>query len=131
MSPRADHSEREMFDDVARDLARRFEGIFSREMVSRYLHECYAALATSARTTAYLPLLTERFTRERLTALAQAEGSIVTGLPEVLYVCTHNAGRSVAAAVLTEHYAQGRVHVRSAGSQPGSEINTSVAEVLR
>jgi len=55
----------------------------------------------------------------------------VTSVPEVLYVCTHNAGRSVAAAVLTEHYARGRVHVRSAGSEPGSEINPAVAEVLR
>jgi protein-tyrosine-phosphatase len=49
----------------------------------------------------------------------------------VLYVCIHNAGRSVAAAVLTEHYARGRVNVRSAGSEPGSEINPVVAEVLR
>jgi arsenate reductase (thioredoxin) len=55
----------------------------------------------------------------------------VTSVPEVLYVCTHNAGRSVAAAVLTEHYARGHVHVRSAGSEPGSEINPAVAEVLR
>jgi len=55
----------------------------------------------------------------------------VTSVPEVLYVCTHNAGRSVAAAVITEHYARGRVHVRSAGSEPGSEINPAVAEVLR
>jgi arsenate reductase (thioredoxin) len=52
-------------------------------------------------------------------------------IPEVLFVCIHNAGRSVAAAVLTEHYAQGRVRVRSAGSQPGSQINPVVAEVLR
>ena len=51
--------------------------------------------------------------------------------PEVLYVCIHNSGRSVAAAVLTNHYARGRVHVSSAGSQPGSEINPVVAEVLR
>jgi arsenate reductase (thioredoxin) len=54
-----------------------------------------------------------------------------TPIPAVLYVCIHNAGRSVAAAVLTEHYANGRVHVRSAGSQPGSEINPVVAAVLR
>jgi protein-tyrosine-phosphatase len=55
----------------------------------------------------------------------------VSGEPEVLYVCTHNAGRSVAAAVLTEHYARGRVRVRSAGSEPGSVINPAVAQVLR
>ena len=52
-------------------------------------------------------------------------------VPEILYVCIHNAGRSVAAAVLTDHYAHGRVRVRSAGSQPGSEVNPAVAEVLR
>jgi arsenate reductase (thioredoxin) len=51
--------------------------------------------------------------------------------PEVLYVCIHNAGRSVAAAVLTEHYAQGRAQVRSAGSDPGTTINPAVAAVLR
>jgi arsenate reductase (thioredoxin) len=55
----------------------------------------------------------------------------MSSLPEVLYVCIHNAGRSVAASVLTEHYADGRVRVRSAGSQPGSQVNPVVAEVLR
>jgi protein-tyrosine-phosphatase len=55
----------------------------------------------------------------------------VTAIPEVLYVCIHNAGRSIAAAVLTEHYAQGRIRVRSAGSQPGTAVNPVVAEVLR
>jgi protein-tyrosine-phosphatase len=116
---------------AATDLARRFEGIFSPETVAQYLDESYDALAKTARATNYLPVLAERFAREQLTALAQAEGAIVSAVPEVLYVCTHNAGRSVAAAVLTDYYAQGRVHVRSAGSQPGSEINPSVAQVLR
>ena len=55
----------------------------------------------------------------------------MTAVPEVLYVCIHNAGRSVAAAVLTEHYGRGRVRVRSAGSEPGSEVNPVVAQVLR
>ena len=55
----------------------------------------------------------------------------MSNIPEVLYVCIHNAGRSVAASVLTEHYAGGRVRVRSAGSQPGSQVNPVVAEVLR
>ncbi len=55
----------------------------------------------------------------------------MTGVPEVLYVCIHNAGRSVAAAVLPEHYARGRVRVRSAGSEPGTEVNPVVAQVLQ
>jgi arsenate reductase (thioredoxin) len=55
----------------------------------------------------------------------------MSSLPEVLYVFIPNAGRSVAASVLTERYADGRVRVRSAGSQPGSQVNPVVAEVLR
>ena len=50
--------------------------------------------------------------------------------PEVLFVCVHNAGRSQMAAALLDHYAAGRVHVRSAGSAPASEINPAVVEAL-
>jgi arsenate reductase len=64
------------------------------------------------------------------------EGAIVSDapaphVPEILYLCVHNAGRSIAAAVLTEHYAQGRARVRSAGSAPGRAVNPAVAAVLR
>ena len=51
--------------------------------------------------------------------------------PEVLFVCVHNAGRSQMAAALLDHYAQGRITVRSAGSIPASEINPTVLEVMR
>jgi len=50
--------------------------------------------------------------------------------PEVLFVCVHNAGRSQMAAALLDHHAQGRVHVRSAGSAPADEINPAVAAVM-
>jgi len=51
--------------------------------------------------------------------------------PEVLFVCVHNAGRSQMAAALLEHYAAGRVRVRSAGSTPASEVNPAVAAAMR
>ncbi len=54
----------------------------------------------------------------------------VGSVPVVLYACIHNSGRSVAAKVLTEHYAAGRVEVRSAGSEPGTSVNPQVAAVL-
>ncbi len=54
----------------------------------------------------------------------------MTELPEILVVCTHNAGRSVAARVLLDHYGQGRVTVRSAGSAPGDAVNPAVAQIL-
>lgn len=50
--------------------------------------------------------------------------------PVVLFVCVHNAGRSLAAKVLLEHHAQGRVEVRSAGSEPAAELNSSIVAVL-
>jgi arsenate reductase len=50
--------------------------------------------------------------------------------PTVLYACVHNSGRSVAAKVLTEHYAGDRIEVRSAGSEPGTKVNPVVAQVL-
>ncbi len=51
-------------------------------------------------------------------------------VPEILFVCVHNAGRSQMAAALLDHHAQGRVHVRSAGSTPADEINPAVREVM-
>ena len=51
-------------------------------------------------------------------------------VPEVLFVCVHNAGRSQMAAGLLDHHAQGRVHVRSAGSAPASEVNAAVVEAM-
>jgi arsenate reductase (thioredoxin) len=50
--------------------------------------------------------------------------------PEVLFVCVHNAGRSQIAAALLDHYADGRVGVRSAGSAPADEISPAVVEVM-
>jgi arsenate reductase (thioredoxin) len=51
-------------------------------------------------------------------------------VPEVLFVCVHNAGRSQMAAALLDHYAEGRVNVRSAGSAPGDQINPDVVTAM-
>jgi arsenate reductase (thioredoxin) len=63
-------------------------------------------------------------------AVTHVQGAIVKDRPVVLFLCTHNAGRSVAARVLLDHYAQGRVEVLSAGSEPGDRINPAVLEIL-
>jgi arsenate reductase len=54
----------------------------------------------------------------------------MTETPEVLFVCTHNAGRSQMAAALLDHQAAGRVHVTSAGSQPASQLNPAVVQAM-
>jgi protein-tyrosine-phosphatase len=72
--------------------------------------------------TEYLDLATRRRTT--------VQGAIVKEPPIVLFLCTHNAGRSAAARVLLDHYAHGRVEVLSAGSEPGDAINPAVVQLL-
>lgn len=116
---------------AADDLADRFVGTFARETVERVVFESYNGLRRTARVTTHLPTLSVAFARERLTALAQARGTLDKDVPEVLFVCTHNAGRSQLAAALLDHHAAGRVHVRSAGTTPGATVQPEVVEVLR
>ncbi|MGH3851849.1 MAG: arsenate reductase ArsC [Pseudonocardiaceae bacterium] len=54
----------------------------------------------------------------------------MSDIPEVLFVCVHNAGRSQMAAALLEHHGQGRVRVRSAGSNPAEQINPAAAQAM-
>jgi protein-tyrosine-phosphatase len=51
--------------------------------------------------------------------------------PVVVFLCIHNSGRSLAARVLLDHYAKGRIDVRSAGSEPADKLNPSVVAILR
>jgi len=110
-------------------LCDEFAGVFSAETVERYMAESLAAL-TSTRIKSFVPLFVHRFARERLRALGQVEGSITKAVPEVLFVCVQNAGRSQMAAALLDHYAEGRVHVRSAGSDPADRINPDVVQAM-
>lgn len=128
--PPSHEHDREVLRRNAENVARRFPGAFAIETVERLLLESYDLLAATSKVTTYLPLLAERFATERLRAIARAEGALVSDTPEILVVCTHNAGRSVAARVLLDHYGHGRVVVRSAGSAPGEEINPAVAQIL-
>ena len=114
----------------AEELAFRFSGVFGRETVDRYVHESYQNLYRTARVKVHLPVLALRFAKERLTALGQASGKLAKPMPEVLMVCTHNAGRSQLAAALMSHRSGGLVHVRTAGSSPAAEVNPSVGVVL-
>jgi protein-tyrosine-phosphatase len=106
-----------------------FAGIFSPETVEQVLQDSALRWA-DAPIQAHVPVLAERFAKERLRAVAQAGGQIVKEVPEVLFVCVHNAGRSQMAAALLDHHADGRVHVRSAGSTPAEEINPAVVAAM-
>jgi arsenate reductase (thioredoxin) len=120
---------RNHIDKAVESLADEFAGIFAPEAVARFVDESLDRLA-GARVPDYLPVLAHRFARERLRALGQAEGTISKDVPEVLFVCVQNAGRSQMAAALLKRRAGGRVHIRSAGSEPANRINPAVVAAL-
>lgn len=117
-------------EHLADELREMYHGVFSGETVTRYVLESYTALLRTSQVKAYLITLTGRFVRERLAALAQSVGAAPKDVPEVLFVCVENAGRSQMAMALMNQRASGKVHVRSAGSMPANQINDTVAEVM-
>ena len=111
-------------------LAAEFAGVFSRQTVAELVRDSFDRLAATAKVRTYLDLFAERFARERLAAVAQSQTGESGGVPEVLFVCVHNAGRSQMAAGLLDLRAKGSVHVRSAGSAPADSINPAVVEAM-
>jgi len=115
---------------ISRDLATRFAGTFSPQTVSEYVQESYRLLAQRGRITRYLPSLTSRFASDRLRSLAGAEGLRNDSIPDVLFVCVQNAGRSQLASAILRSLAGDRVRVLTAGSEPAGSINPKIIAVL-
>jgi len=111
-------------------LREEFRGIFSAETVERFVDEALQSLS-GARLKQFVPLFVNRFARERLQALAQSQGKVARDVPEVLFVCVHNAGRSQMAMGWFEHLAGDRAIAWSGGSEPGTQVNPSAVEVMR
>jgi arsenate reductase (thioredoxin) len=130
MTEMLDPLTRSHVEKAAEALRDEFAGTFSRETIARYIAESVDLLGAS-KITVFVPVLAHRFARERLKALGQAEGMITKEMPEVLFVCVHNAGRSQMAAGLVKLRSDGRIHVRSAGSDPGEEVNPAVVAAMR
>lgn len=118
------------YERVISDLTYKFDGIFSPESITAAVLKARSELEPHSKIPDFLPILTEKFAREQLTAAAQAEGRIAKAVPEILFVCVQNAGRSQMAAALAEYLAPGKVHVRTAGSKPADSINPDVITVL-
>jgi arsenate reductase (thioredoxin) len=79
---------------AANALRDEFAGTFSVETIELFLQTSYDQFAERAKFTNFLPLMAERFARQRLVALARVEGRHDDGVPIVLFLCVHNAGRS-------------------------------------
>ena len=120
-----------LIDRLTKTLAYDYSDRFAAEQVIATFHDSYALLAKTARITAFLPTLAERFTRERLDAYAQANGMQAKRAPEVLFVCVHNAGRSQMAAAFARYYGQNHVHIRTGGSEPGERVQPEVSHAMK
>ncbi|MEV0590354.1 arsenate reductase ArsC [Nonomuraea cavernae] len=107
---------------AARRLGEEFTGAFGAGTIERFLHASYEEFATRAAVANFLPLLAERFARQRLHALARVEGRS-DGRPIVLFLCTHNAGRSQMALGWFRHLAGEHAIAWSGGAEFAGEIN--------
>ena len=115
---------------AATRLGRDFDGTFNIETIDRFLHSSYDQFAGHATIANFLPLLAERFARQRLHALAKVEGRSHDGRPTVLFLCTHNAGRSQMALGWFHYLAGDRAVAWSGGSEPAKQINPSAIEAM-
>ena len=115
---------------AATRLQRDFAGYFGVETIERLLHTSYDQFASRATVPNFLPLLAERFARQRLNALARVEGKITDAKPTVLFLCTHNAGRSQMALGFFSHLAGDQGVAWSGGSEPGNEINPAAVQAM-
>lgn len=107
-----------------------FGDMFGVETIERFLHSSYDHFAGRATVANFLPLLAERFARQRLRALARVEGKHHDGKPTVLFLCTHNAGRSQMAMGFFTHVAGDAAVAWSGGSEPGNEVNPAAVEAM-
>ena len=115
--------------DAAVRLHRRHAGTFGVETIERFIAEELLARQDSA-VTAWLPVLAERTADDRLRALRKTHGGDLTGRPYVLFLCTHNAGRSQMAAGWMRALAGDAVEVFSGGSEPADELNRAAVEAM-
>jgi len=115
---------------AASNLRAEFADMFGVETIERFLHSSYDQFADRATVPRFLPLLAERFARQRLRALARVEGKHHDGKPTVLFLCTHNAGRSQMAMGFFTHLAGDAAVAWSGGSEPGTEVNPAAIEAM-
>ncbi|WP_442941336.1 arsenate reductase ArsC [Nocardia sp. NBC_00403] len=117
-------------DNAEFRLREEFATMFDQETIHRFLYGSYEGFAARATVTIYLPLLAERFGRQRLQALAKVEGKVPQTRPTVLFLCTHNAGRSQIALGYFTHLAKGRAVAWSGGSDPSGALNPAAIESM-
>lgn len=123
-----------MTENALKEAADRLHAEFDEHVgpkdTERLLRSSYDQFA--ARTTGpnLSPALAERWAHQRLTALARVERKLTETKPTVLFLCTHNAGRSQMALGFFNHLARDKAVAWSGGSEPGDQINPSAVQAM-
>jgi protein-tyrosine-phosphatase len=115
---------------AATGLQQEFGDQVGMDTIEKLLHSSYDHFAARARIPNFVPLLAERFARQQLHAVARIEANVGGGTPTVLFLCTHNAGRSQMALGFFTHLAGEHAVAWSAGSEPETEINPSAVQAM-
>lgn len=123
--------EREHLHQIASRLRAEFSGIFGVETIEQIMADSLSKLHDGAQVMTFVPLLAERFAKERLRAAAKTERPELTHKPTVLFLCVHNAGRSQMAAGWLQKLAGDQVSVLSGGSTPAEKVNPAAVEVMK
>ncbi|MEO7015094.1 MAG: metalloregulator ArsR/SmtB family transcription factor [Leifsonia sp.] len=110
---------------IVEDLTIRYRGVLARESVEQYVGDSYERLDGRKNRAS----LTSAFAVSRLDALLRSTGERA-GVPEVLFVCVQNAGRSQLASAILRQLAGDRVRVRTAGSAPADAVRSTIVTVL-
>ncbi len=111
-------------------LQKQFSGTFGVETIERFLYASYDDMRARLSNDTYLTAFAERFARERLRALARVEGLSDDHRPVVLFLCTHNAGRSQIALGYFRALAGDRAVAWSGGSEPGNQVNPAAVAAM-
>ena len=111
-------------------LQKEFSGTFGTETIERFLITSYDEFAGRMTNDTYLPMFAERFARERLRALSRVEGTSGDDRPIVLFLCTHNAGRSQMALGFFNALAGDQAIGWSGGSEPGIAVNHAAVAAM-
>lgn len=114
----------------AERLEAEFAGICERDTIDEYVAASYRSLIGAARIDRFVPLLAERFARQRLVALSKIEGRHQAGIPTVVFLDEHNAGRSQMGMAFLNTAAGGRVDAWSGGKEPADRIPDVVVEAM-
>jgi protein-tyrosine-phosphatase len=115
---------------AAERLQRQFAGTLNTETIERFMNDSLDTLVSRATNSTWIPLLAERFARDRLRALVRLESDPTTLNPSILFLCVHNAGRSQMAAGWAKRLGGDRVDVFSGGSEPAEQVNQAAVAAM-